>query len=152
MLTAVVIIVVSGACAVLASMYIRWSSKRGQSATIIAMLILTVGALLGAVMVGWLISRAFMSDLEDPSSSLLLRGPLGTSAEAARRAATTVPATARTRRLKSDEHVPERDADGVTGVDAELQHRMQSLANEAPTEPPPFGNDEAQSDRKPLVN
>jgi hypothetical protein len=64
MLIALAIVAVSGAFAVLVSMYVWWSSKRaGLSATIIAVLVLTVAALLGAVFIGWLLTRAFLSGL-----------------------------------------------------------------------------------------
>jgi hypothetical protein len=62
MLTALAIVAVAGVCTVLVSIYMWWATRSGLAA-MIAGLILTVVVLIGAVVIGWLLTRSFMSGL-----------------------------------------------------------------------------------------
>ena len=63
MLTTLAIVAVSGVCAILASLYMRWASNRSGLWAMIAGVVLAVAVLIGAVLIGWLLTRAFLSGL-----------------------------------------------------------------------------------------
>ena len=62
MLTAVAIVAVSGVCAILASIYM-WRSTRSGLWAMIAGVVLAVAGLFGAVLIGWLLTRSFLSGI-----------------------------------------------------------------------------------------
>src|ERR1700752_4256085 len=59
MLTALAIVAVSGVCAILASIYL-WRSTRSGLWAMIAGVALAVAGLVGAGLIGWLLTRPFL--------------------------------------------------------------------------------------------